>query len=166
MQTSRFVGLVLIFAGLGLVAACSKKADRSDHAHGHDHHPHHHTAPHGGTLVELGDHQFNLELVRDGTTGTLTLYVLDAHAENFVRVALREIPLLATVDGMPRPLSLAATANTATGETVGDTSQFSGQAEWLKTAEKFGVKIPALEIRGAAFADVTFTFPEGSAHAH
>jgi hypothetical protein len=150
--------LVLSAAALGLVSftACSKKSD--DHAHGH----HHHTAPHGGTLVELGEHQFNLEFVRDATAGTLTAYVLDGHAENFIRLPLPAIPLTAMVNGMPQPLALTATASTATGETVGDTSQFVGQADWLKTATSFDVVIPALDIRGAMFADVKFNFPKGT----
>ena len=150
--------LVLSVAALGLflLPACSKKP--AGHAHGH----HQHTAPHGGTLIELGEHQFNLEFVRDAAAGTLTAYVLDGHAENFIRLPLPAIPLTAMVNGMPQPLALAATASTATGETVGDTSQFVAQADWLKTASSFDVVIPALDIRGAMFADVKFNFPKGA----
>lgn len=144
-------------SGLLLLSACSKKSGH-DHAHGH----HHHTAPHGGTLVEIGDHQFNLEFVRDPAAGTLTAYVLDGHAENFVRISAPIIPVMATVGGTSMPLALKATANAATGETVGETSQFVAQADWLKTTEKFDVAIPALEIRGAKFAEVKFNFPKGS----
>jgi len=152
------VGTVLaLAAGTG----CSKKSD--GHSHGH----HHHTAPNGGTLVEIGDHQYNLEFVRDAAAGTLTAYVLDGHAEKFIRVSLTIIPIVATVGGVPQPLELKATASAATGEMVGDTSQFVAQADWLKTTESFDVVIPALEIRGAKVNDVKFNFPKGADdHAH
>src|SRR5690349_2906424 len=94
--------LTAVFSAAALVgvAACSKKhTEESDHQpHAHAHH-HHHTAPHGGTLVELGEHAFNLELVRDEPTGALIAYVLDAHAENFVRLPLRTIELVVTING-------------------------------------------------------------------
>jgi hypothetical protein len=150
------VVLIGTVVALAVGAGCSKKSEK--HAHGH----HHHTAPHGGTLVELGDHQFNLELVRDAATGTLTAYVLDGHAENFVRISLPMLPITATVGGVPQPLSLMATANAATGETIGATSQFVAQADWLKTTGSFDVVIPMIEVRGTKFADVKFNFPKGA----
>ena len=44
----------------------------------------HHAAPHGGQLVELGEHGsgFNLELVLH-EDGFLQIYVLDAHVDRF-----------------------------------------------------------------------------------
>ena len=44
---------------------------------------HVHVAPHGGQLVEVGEHGsgYNLELVLH-PDGFLQIYVLDAHAEN------------------------------------------------------------------------------------
>src|SRR6185503_1476227 len=95
------------------------------------------TAPHGGTLVELGEHAYSLELVRDPATGSLSIFILDAHAENFVRIKAATLELVATVGREQRVLSLRAVANSATGETVGDTSQFDGQADWLKTTPTF-----------------------------
>jgi hypothetical protein len=142
-------------------AGCSRKGG-ADGGHGH----HHHVGLMGGTLVELGDHQFNLEWVRDAATGTLSAYVLDAHAENFVRVPLPAIALAVTVDGQVKPLTLAATASTVTGETVGNTAHFSAQAEWVKTAAKFTAVIPEIEIRGAKFVNVTFAFPKADGHGH
>jgi hypothetical protein len=122
-----------------------------------DNHHHAHTAPHGGVLVELGDHQYNLELVRDSAAGTLTAYVLDAHAENFVRVPLKAIEVVVRVGERTEKLALAATANALSGETVGDTSQFTGTAAWLKAAGKFKGTITEIEIRGSRFKDVAFT---------
>lgn len=125
---------------------------------------HQHVAPHGGTLVEVGEHQFALEFVRDAAAGTLTLYILDAHAENFVRLPAKSIEVAIEVKGRAEKLSLAAVANELSGETVGDTSQFTASAEWLKREGEFAGKIAALEIRGAAFKDVAFTFPVNKDH--
>lgn len=141
--------VVLIFA---CVWICSF-AKPDEHAH------HHHVAPHGGTLVELGEHQFALEFVRDAEAGTLTLYVLDAHAENFVRLPVKVIEVAFDVKGRAEKLTLAAVANELSGETVGDTSQFTAQADWLKREGEFAGRIVGIEIRGAEFKDVAFTFP-------
>ena len=115
---------------------------------------HTHRAPHGGTLVELGEHAYNLELVRDPAAGKLTAYVLDGHAENFIRITAPAFELVAFTGGEKRPLTLRAVANSATGETVGDTSQFEAQADWLKNTGEFPGEIPALEIRGNKFQKV------------
>ena len=143
---------------------CSKNSEHKDYskapvgeAHaGHNHsHAHVHTAPHGGTLVELGNHAFTVELLRDSATGKLTAWILDAHAENFVRIASPAIEVVAMPGGKFTPLSLAAVANPATGETVGSTSQFEVQADWLKTSGPFS-GIVTVEIRGTKFEKVAF----------
>lgn len=158
MKTS-LLHLALCALFLGGFSACSKKNhDSADHDHGH----HVHVAPHGGTLVEIGEHQYNLELVRDAATGTLSGYVLDAHAENFVRLPLQAITLTATVGGTANTLVLQAVANPATGESVGDTSQFVAQADWLKTVASFDISITEISIRGTKFEKIAFNFPKGN----
>jgi len=149
MKTLLRLGLLLAACALAVTAPAKPDA----HAH------HHHVAPHGGTLVELGEHQFALEFVRDAEAGTLTLYVLDAHAENFVRLPAKSVELSLDVKGRAEKLTLAAVANELSGETVGDTSQFAAQADWLKRDGEFAGKIAALEIRGTVFKAVAFTFP-------
>ena len=148
----------MVVASLCLLTACAKK-DAHDHAASG---AHVHTAPHGGTLIELGEHAYSLELVRDAAEGKLTAYVLDGHAENFVRIKASSFDVIATVGGEKRPLTLKAVANTATGETVGDTSQFETQADWLKTTETFDAVFPRLDLRGNAFANIAFNFPKGN----
>lgn len=69
------------------VSDADRDAAAHDEAHSDDHA---HTAPHGGHLIELGDHQYNLEVTFDADK-TLTLYVLDAHAENPVAIAPGDI---------------------------------------------------------------------------
>jgi hypothetical protein len=143
----------LLAAVLALGAGCAKSSDRAlpAVATGHTH-----VAPHGGTLVPLGEHAYNLELVRDGDSGKLTAYVLDGHAENFIRIAASAIELTAISGGERRALTLRAIANPATGETVGDTSQFEAQADWIKRAKQFPGEITGLDIRGAKFERVAF----------
>ena len=141
-------------------SACAKKDDHAGLAHSAQA-KHVHTAPHGGTLVELGDHAFNLELVRDAVTGKLTAYVLDSHAESFVRISAPSFEITATVAGAKQKLSLVAVANAATGEKIGATSQFEASADWLKTTAAFDGVITALTIRDNPFKSVAFKLPQG-----
>ena len=144
-----------------LVCGCSKsdpRAASTDRSAA----KHEHKAPHGGTAVVLGNEAYHLELVRDAATGKLTVFVLDGEMENFIRAKTRSFEIVATVGGAPRPLVLQAVANPATGETVGDSSCFETQADWLKTTPVFDAVLTTLEIRGTTFAAVPFNFPKGN----
>jgi hypothetical protein len=153
----KFTHLVSVLLAAALLAAgCSKSHDHDKKsAHGE----HVHVAPHGGTLIEIGDHAYNLELLRDKAAGKLTAWVLDGHAENFVRLPAREIAFVAMPGGTYTPITLKAVGNSATGETVGDTSQFEFQADWLKTAGTFA-GIFTVEIKGTVFKDVAFVLDD------
>jgi hypothetical protein len=142
-----FLALVVIL----LAAGCGKPAGG-----GGGHGGHAHTAPHGGLLVEVGEHAYNVELVRDADAGKLTAYILDGHAENFVRLAMPSFDLVAITGGERKALTLRAVANAATGETVGNTSQYEAQADWLKKSGEFPGTISALEIKGTTFRDIAF----------
>lgn len=144
-----------VCAFVALVSACGQKAN-TDHKHGSGHV---HVAPHGGTLVELGKHVYNLEFVRDNAAGMLTAYVLDGHAENFVRIAAPSIALVAMPGGKYTPVTLKAAANPVTGETVGDTSEFEAQLDWLGSAADFS-GIFTVEIKGTPFEQVAFHLPK------
>jgi hypothetical protein len=135
------------------LAACGKHDSHAGHNHGTGHA---HAAPHGGTLVELGSHAFNVEFVHEPAAGKLTAYLLDGHAENFVRISAPSFDISATVAGTKQTLTLAAVANPATGEKVGATSQFEATADWLKTAPAFEGTITALTIRDNPFKGVAF----------
>ncbi len=157
MKTQRLLSTVLLAALASLTPACSKKS--ADAHADHDHQSHAHAAPHGGTLVEIGDHQYNLEFVADRATGTLTVYVLDAHAENFLRLPLPSLAVTVNVHSQIHPLPLLATANAATGETVGDTSQFTASADFLKTNAELNVTVASLVIRAQVFYGLTARLP-------
>lgn len=151
----KMLSRALLFGLVAFLPACGKKSGTAEgHAHAHAH-----TAPHGGTLVELGEHAYNLELLRDRASGKLTAWILDGHAENPVRIKAPSIALIAMPGGKYTPLPLQAVANPITGETVGDTSQFEAQADWLKTADEFA-GIVTIEIRGAKFDQVSYSLPK------
>jgi len=117
---------------------------------------HAHEAPHGGTLVELGDHFSFLELVLDAEVGSLTVYVLDAEAEQAVRITQPTISV--TFDAPERltgqTFTLQAQANVLTGETVGDTSQFSVTDAALKGQVVTGARIADVTVKGQTFRDL------------
>ena len=161
---SLFAVTLLLLAGLSACSKTGPKSTAADPHAGHDHaaHKHEHTPPHGGTAVVLGDEAYHLELVRDAATGKLSLYVLDGHLENFVRIAAPSIEIFATIAGKPTPLVLLPVANAATGEKLGDTSLFETTADWLKTTADFDANVTKIEIRGAGFNAVAFNFPKGN----
>lgn len=157
----RAVIFIILTAGLSLVSGCGRKTTpttgASDAAHSHEHH-----APHGGTPVVLGDEAFHLEFVRAGTAGKMSAYVLDGELENFIRIPASEFVVVATLSGAPQTLTFHAVPNPATGETVGDTSLFETQADWLKTTPEFDAVLSSITVRGSTFQDVKFNFPKGN----
>jgi hypothetical protein len=112
--------------------------------------------------VVLGDEDYHIELVLDRASGRIQAYVLDGEMENFVRSTAPRIEIAAIVAGTPRLLVLEPVANPETGETVGDTSLFEGQADWLKSAGQFDAELKSVTIRDTTFSGVKFNFPKGN----
>ncbi len=125
----------------------------------HEHHP-----PHQGVLIVLGEEFAHLELVLDGTGGTLSAYSLDGEAENAVPLVQPEIVFKITPkNGAPAfDLALKAVENPLTGETPGNTSEFRAQTDQLKSLTKFFGAISAVNTKGQDFKNVSFDFPEGN----
>jgi hypothetical protein len=146
--------LLLLLGGLFLMTGCSKQSAPAKEKGRPDSHAHH--APNGGTLIELGHHQFNLELVLDPAAGTLTIHVLNGHADNTVRLDAHELPVILHLDGADHHLILRPVENRLSNETVGDTSVFSLQADRLRAATQLEGYIPAITVRGARFESVRF----------
>ena len=149
---------------------CEKKnAHRGEQEGAHETHAHHeHTAPRGGTLVVLGDEFAHVEFVLEKATGKLTGYVLDGEAEKPVRLSQETIKLKINrlKSEQAFALQLTAVANVLTGETQGDTSQFSGGSDELIGAAEFHAEILSIAVKGQTFADVDFEFPEGNEGRH
>ncbi len=145
----------LLLVSILVLSACSRREPAAaDSASGAGHH---HRAPHGGQLVELGDHQFNLEFKYDMARGMLQVWVLDGHAENFIRVGMTLFDVQ-EVGGLQRTISLRAVANEMTGEKPGDTSAFEGEARWLGEVGHFDGVVKAIRIRDTDFRDIKFHF--------
>jgi hypothetical protein len=141
-----------------LAVACGHGHDH-DHAHDHAHadtDPHRHEAPRGGVLVELGEHAAHVELLLDPEAGELTLYSLDAHAEQAVRLAAPTLEVVVGTDQGELWLELAAVASALTGERVGDSSEFRAVDPGLVGLVGLSGRIPAIEVRGVLFEDVRF----------
>lgn len=120
---------------------------------------HQHTAPHGGRLLELGEHFGFLELIVDPTTGRVTLYVLDGEAEKAVRVTHPNLSMTVTEpSGIMPPLVLEARASTLTGETVGDSSEFTGTLEALKGATAFKARLSTISVKGRTFENLELSW--------
>lgn len=164
----RFNFLSTVLAGLVFCTASVGFAHNHNHDHGHnhshDHGHHHHTAPHGGTLVVLGDEAAHVELVLDAATGSLTAFVLDGEAEKAIRIAQENLKLHIGGRDVPTTftMTLNAIENPLTGEKKGNTSQFGAAAHELKGKGKFTVTLESITLRGVTFKNTTSPFPEGN----
>lgn len=142
--------LICLLAALALVTGCGER-ERPASGGGH-----HHESPHGGTAVELGDHEAHLDVVLDPAAGKLTAYVMDAHAENFVRIPAESFEIMAKLPASETTLVLKAVANPASGEKVGDTSQFEALSEALKGVVGFDAELKQLVVRGRTYSKIPF----------
>lgn len=166
----KFQKTVVIFMTILAIAfaqsGCEKKVAHHGKQKAGAHH--HHTAPHGGTLVVLGEEFAHVEFVLEEKSGKLTGYVLDSEAEKSVRLSQKTIELKINrlKSGHPITLQLKAAANVLTGETEGDTSQYEGQTDALKGVTDFHAQIASIAVKGQRFTDVGFEFPEGNESGH
>ena len=157
MKTSR-LALAALFAGLALFLCAADKSADPHAGHEHKHGSGHvHKPLMGGQLVEVGEHQFNLEFKYDRERGVLQAWVLDAHAENFVRIAALSFDVQEE-DGAQRTITLRALGNEITGEKPGDSSSFEGEAKWLAEIKHFDGLVKAIKIRDLEFRDIDFHF--------
>jgi hypothetical protein len=156
----KFIAMVCGGLVCGLLCSCGKETSLEQKAETparHEHKP-----PHGGTPVVLGHEEYHVELVLDGATGTMQAYVMDGELEEFVRVGAASFEIAAKRPGGEETLVFNAVPNRATGETVGDTSFFTAQAEWLKTAKTFDAVLKELKVKGNVYQNVAFNFPKGN----
>jgi hypothetical protein len=140
-----------------------ESADVRAHDRPHDHRDghHHHEAPHGGTLISLGNHVLHLELLLESERGQLVAWILDGEAERGIRTEQTELTLtvLPTGETEPFELTMRAVANALTGETVGDTSEFHGSSEGLVGVASFSGTLDSLTARGVTFRGVDLSYP-------
>ncbi len=90
-------------SAVGLLSGCTgsggdyktaqqiKQAKQAAGQHVHDeHHEHGAAGPHGGAIVELGDEEYHAEVVVDGKTHTLQVYLLGPDAKTSAAVGAQE----------------------------------------------------------------------------
>ena len=153
--------LVIMVSGL-LLAGCKAPQTvpaASPTSVAESHGGHHHTAPHGGALVVLGEEVAHIEFVVEPDSGVLTAYVLDGEAEKAVRIPSGTIEIELKPNGK---LSLEAVADELTGETKNDTSTFRAESDLLKGKDSFEAAIVSVKVKGQTFEDVAFRYPDGN----
>jgi len=158
MKTKTPILLTGLITAAAILAGCSNEAAHHDEKNAKKGHGH--VAPHGGTLVEIGAHQFNVEFVHDEESGKLSAYTLDAHAENFLRTAMASFDVVISAGGEVRTVTFTPVGNVSTGEKAGDTSQYDATDAWLKDKHAFAGIIGKIDFRGTVFTDVPFRFSE------
>ena len=142
--------------------------DSHDHDHDHDHdkgdhkhdHGHENDARYGGKMNEVGDHFAWIEVLVDNEDATLTLWIWDAHVDNPMRVKAKSLSVATKLGGKDVTLELAAQADVATGETVGDTQKFEIKDDRLKGIEALEGKIVKLTAKGTDFENVVIKWDE------
>ena len=149
----------LLLPLLLLGVSCGEADVHGDLA-GHEHHGGHvHSAPRGGALVVLAEETAHVEVILDSDTGHLAIYVLGPHAEAPVRVTQETLSLTLQVAGTEHRVTLPAIASELTGETVGDSSEFSADVEALKGVQAFTGTIDEVSARGSTYSGVAITYP-------
>jgi hypothetical protein len=148
--------------------ACNKHDEAPEHAEEHSEEGGHTHEPliEGGSLIELGDHEANLEVHLKPETGLLEIYLLDGHASKTVRSS--QVSLMVTVQpekGDPYTLTLPHVASTLSGETVGDSSKYQIQDDRLKGVTDLDAKVALVSMQGSTYKDVEITWPAGE-HDH
>ena len=146
----------LVFLAAVALVACSKEPEQ-DHAT-EDHSSHHqaHDPVYGGTLIELGEHEAQAELVFDAGTGLVTLYLWDGHVSKPARCKQLSIAIDVDSGDEPVALELEPVANPLTGETFGDTSKFETRSDKLKGRANLAGWLGGIHVLGSKFERVRF----------
>jgi len=147
------------------LAACNK----ADHDHdpaaeggGHTHEP----RIEGNALVELGDHEANLEVGYVAADGALTVYLLDAHAQDSVFSKVATMDVTIEPEGKDAfQVTLAHVASALSKETVGNSSVYSLKDPRLVDMDHWHGTVKSVVMPFATYTDVSISWPPGD-HDH
>jgi hypothetical protein len=103
-------------------------------------HDHGKEGPHGGPLVEWGDHEYHAEFTVDHDAGRATVYVYDGEAKSPRPIAAEQLTL--TLKLTP-PVTLALRPEPQPGDPAGSASAFSGAHEAFKQRQAFAGAVGA-----------------------
>lgn len=132
---------------------------------------HSHVAPHGGTLVVLGDHFAHLEVSVDARRGELAIWVLDGEAsapivlpQGAIELKVRKLRDArgATLREGSVALRAVAEANPLTGESASASSEFRCVHPALKGAARFEALVREMTVKGIPVRAFAFPYPEGN----
>lgn len=135
----------------------SPSAGKVEHAD----HDHHHAAPHGGALAELGEEEAHIEVLLDKGQGRIDLYFLDGEAEQAIRTE-KEQELVLTLTSPAATIRFRPVADDLSGETLAVTSHYAGQDKALAGLAAFQGQLKEITLRGKTYRDVKLSFPVGS----
>lgn len=127
---------------------------------------HKHAAPNGGTLIEIGEHYANVEVLLDNKEGHLTLFMLGAHAAKPAKLTQPSVEVTLSPEG-GEPIKLSAkplkSELTDTGS-EGGASVYEVMDAKLKGLGHFDIAIASLDILDKQFTDVKGHVGEHEAH--
>lgn len=112
-------------------------------------------------MTALGEEVAHLEIVLDGESGEIHLYLLDGSAESGVPTEARTQFSLELSDPVKSTLVLNPVADPLTGETEEKTSHFKGQLDDMKGKSALCGTIAEVAVKGQTFSKVPVCYPEG-----
>jgi hypothetical protein len=107
--------------------------------------------PHGGQVIELGQHAAHAELVLVPDTGEVTVHVLDRDGQPGKRIA--QPSLLVDIVTSGREIRLELKAAPEEGESVGDASRFTAASEELLRVGSGKFTLRWILVDGQVFSD-------------
>lgn len=109
------------------------------------------TPPHGGLVLELGNHTAHAEILLVPDTGEMTVHILDADGQPGKRIAQPSV--LVDVETSGRTVRLDLEADPLEGEKAGDASRFTGRSEDLLRVGDAQITLRWILVDGQVFSD-------------
>ncbi len=152
---------------LALAAGCGDSTENKDQPPEMLNVPRAHAekGPHGGMLIELGSEEFHGELLHNETTGEVTIYLLDAKAENPIAIDAEQIAINVRRAAGGQQYFLKADA--AEGDPQAASSRFVSQEKELGAAldDDTASSVLVLSIQGKQFrGEIVHDHAHGHAH--
>lgn len=145
--------LIALACAVALFGCSDSQRRESSGGHKHDQ-----PAPHGGTIVPVGKHQYALEFVQDYEAGKLIAFILEAHMK-FVPIPEKSFEIVLQKDGKEERLTFVRVGAPGSANLPEKSSQFEASADWLKGALRFEAVIPEITLNGTTFTNISFAFP-------